>query len=189
MSENSIETAVTKSIFGGLLAKGLIMILIGVLFTVFTNVSGFAVEILTAILLLLIGIALTTSGATFFGFAKRTWWVIILGIALIILSIIMIFYPLFGMEIAVYLIAAAAFIGGLTDLYMGIFGKNFGISGAEKAFVILSGILGIALGVVFIIVPLMSAFTLVWAAGLFLIAFGVLSIAEAVTVKVSSKSA
>ena len=126
------------------------------------------------------GIALIASGSTFFGQLQRTWWVVVLGILAIILGIISLISPIIGVEILVYIIAICSFIGGVTDLYLGIMGRNGAVN---RALVIISGILGIILGVVFHLLPLFSAGVIVQVAGIFLIAFGIVAFIEALMLK------
>src|SRR5574344_652431 len=100
MTENSCPMC--ASTFGSLLAKGILMIILGILMMVFTLASLFASEILLAILLIFVGITLLTAGTTFFGEAKRTWWVVVLGVLVILFGILTLIFPGIMLVYAMY---------------------------------------------------------------------------------------
>ena len=168
------------STFGSLLAKGILMIILGILMMVFTLASLFASEILLAILLIFVGITLLTSGTTFFGQPKRTWWVVVLGILVILFGILTLINPGIMLVYAMYVLAAAALIGGVTDLALALMGQTAQMNRGPVA---VSGILGIILGVLFLINPVIAAFTIVQIAGIFFFAFGIIAIIEAFMAK------
>ena len=74
------ETPIGGDLFKSLLLKGILMIILGVIMLVFTFSSILALDYLFGIVLIVLGIQLLTSGSTFLGEYKRTWWVILLGI-------------------------------------------------------------------------------------------------------------
>jgi len=170
--------------FGSLLAKGILMIILGILMMVFTFAAVIVGETLLVVFLIFIGIALLTSGTTFFGEVKRTWWVIVLGILAILLGIMMIIFPGMMLVYTMYFIAAAALVGGVTDLALAIMGKSGQIN---RVLVAISGILGIALGIIFMLKPLLSALTLAQVGGIFFFAFGLVAIIEAFGLKCAGK--
>jgi len=152
------------------------MIILGILMLVFTLASLFASEIILAILLIFVGITLLSAGSTFFGQPTCTWWVFLLGILVIIFGILTLIFPAIMLVYAMYVLAAAALIGGLTDLALALMGKSGQVN---RGLVAVSGILGIILGVLFLINPVISAFTIVQIAGIFFFAFGIIAIIEA----------
>ncbi len=168
------------SAFGSLLAKGILMIILGILMMVFTLASLFVSEILLAILLMFVGITLLTAGTTLFGEAKRTWWVVVLGILVILFGILALIFPGIMIVYAMYVLAAAALIGGLTDLALAIMGKSAQVN---RGLLAVSGILGIILGILFLINPVISVFTIIEIAGIFFFAFGIIAIIEAFMAK------
>ncbi|MFA7024204.1 HdeD family acid-resistance protein [Methanocorpusculum bavaricum] len=181
MTENSCPMC--ASTFGSLLAKGILMIILGILMMVFTLASLFASEILLAILLIFVGITLLTAGTTFFGEAKRTWWVVVLGVLVILFGILTLINPGIMLVYAMYVLAAAALIGGVTDLAVALMGKS---AQFNRGLLAVSGILGIILGVLFLINPVISAFTIIEIAGIFFFAFGIVAIIEAFMAKSAS---
>ncbi len=184
MSDNSAN--VEKNIFGSLIVKGILMLILGILMMAFTFASIFVGETLAAVFLLLLGIALMTSGTTFFGEAKRTWWTIILGILVVILGICALIFPAVFALYLIYFIAAAALIGGITDLGLAIMGKSGSVN---RGLMAVNGVLGIVLGVLFLLQPLMAAITIVQVGGIFLAAFGIMAIIEAFVFKKEAKTA
>ena len=86
----------------------------------------------------------------------------------------------------VYLIAITSFISGFTDLALAISDKC-GL--ANRALVAVSGVLGIILGILFIISPFVGAFVIVQVTGIFLLAFGILAIAEGFLAKKAVQTA
>ena len=69
------------------------MIILGVIMLVFTFSSILALDYLFGIVLIVLGIQLLTSGSTFLGEYKRTWWVILLGLLAIIIVIFAFVFP------------------------------------------------------------------------------------------------
>ena len=173
MSETEIPIGV--DIFKSLLIKGIMMIILGVIMLVFTFSSILALDYLFGIVLIVLGIQLLTSGSTFLGEYKRTWWVILLGILAIIIGIFAFVFPAMMTLYIVYLIAITSFISGFTALALAISDKC-GL--ANRALVAVSGVLGIILGILFIIPPFVGAFGIVQVTGFFLLAFGILAFAE-----------
>lgn len=173
----------TKS---SLIVKGILMLILGILMMVFTFASVFVGETLLAVLLIFLGIAVATSGSTFFGEARRTWVSIVLGILIVVLGIVALLFPAMFTLYLMYFVAAAALIGGITDLWLAIMGKNGGVN---RGLVAVNGVLGVVLGVLFLLQPLLSAFTVVQVAGIFLAASGIVAIIEAIAVNSAAKNA
>ena len=86
----------------------------------------------------------------------------------------------------VYMIAITSLISGFTDLALAISDKC-GV--ANRALVAISGILGVILGILFIISPFVGAYVIVQVTGIFLLAFGILAIAEGFMVKKAVQAA
>lgn len=92
------------------------MIIFGVIMMIFTFSSILAIDYLFGIVLIILGIQLLTSGSTFLGEYKRTWWVILLGILAIIFGIVAFVFPAMITLYIVYMIAITSLISGFTDL-------------------------------------------------------------------------
>ncbi|MCZ0860852.1 DUF308 domain-containing protein [Methanocorpusculum sp. MG] len=180
------ESPVAGDIFKSLLLKGILMIILGIIMLAFTFSSILAIDYLFGIVLIILGIQLLTSGSTFLGEYKRTWWVILLGILAIIFGIVAFIFPAMMTLYIVFLIAITSLISGFTDLALAISDK---CGMANRALVAISGILGIILGILFIISPFVGAFVIVQVTGIFLLAFGILAIAEGYMAKKAVQTA
>ena len=172
--------------FGALLGRGILITILGILMIVFTYASILVGDMLIAALLVFLGISIMTSGPSFFGREKRTWWMIVLGILVIIAGFLAFIYPVMFTIYLVYIVAFAAMIGGVSDL-VAAFSKD--VVTANRILAGISGVLGIILGILFIIQPVFSAFTIIDVAGMFLMAFGVVAIIEAFVVRSAAKNA
>lgn len=173
-------------IFKSLLLKGILMIILGIIMLAFTFSSILAIDYLFGIVLIVLGIQLLTSGSTFLGEYKRTWWVIILGILAIIIGVLAFVFPAVMTLYIVYLIALTSLISGFTDLALAISDKC-GL--ANRALVAISGVLGVILGILFILSPFVGAFVIVQVTGIFLLAFGLLAIVEGFLAKKAVQTA
>lgn len=180
------ESPIGGDIFKSLSLKGILMIILGVIMMIFTFSSILAIDYLFGIVLIILGIQLLTSGSTFLGEYKRTWWVILLGILAIIFGIVAFVFPAMMTLHIVYMIAITSLISGFTDLALAISDKC-GV--ANRALVAISGILGVILGILFIISPFVGAYVIVQVTGIFLLAFGILAIAEGFMVKKAVQAA
>lgn len=180
------ESPIGGDIFKSLFLKGILMIILGVIMMIFTFSSILAIDYLFGIVLIILGIQLLTSGSTFLGEYKRTWWVILLGILAIIFGIVAFVFPAMMTLYIVYMIAITSLIRGFTDLALAISDKC-GV--ANRALVAISGILGVILGILFIISPFVGAYVIVQVTGIFLLAFGILAIAEGFMVKKAVQAA
>ena len=163
-----------------LLLKGILMIILGILMLAFTFSAIIAIDYLFGILLIVLGIQLLASGTTFFGEYKRTWWVILLGILAILGGILAFIFPALMTLYIIYLIAINAMISGFTDLGIAITNNT---NGVNRVLVAITGILGVILGVMFIVMPGVGAVVLVQVSGIFLLVFGILAIVQGVMTK------
>lgn len=172
---NETESPMGGDHFKSLLVKGILMIILGIIMLAFTFSSILAINYLFDIVLIILGIQLLTSGTTFLDEYKRTWWVILLGILAIIFGIVAFVFPAVMTLYIMYLIAITSLISGFTDLALAISDK---CGMANRVLVAISGILGVILGILFILYPFMEAWVIVQVTGIFLLAFGILAIAE-----------
>ncbi|HVU30658.1 MAG TPA: DUF308 domain-containing protein [Sphingomicrobium sp.] len=117
--------------------------------------------------------------------AGRLWgWILARGILALILGILALIWPLGTLFAFTMLFAAYAFVDGLASLVAGL---RSGSSGGRRTGLVLQGILGIAVGVIFVAMPLVSTFTYAWLT-IVLLAFwsvlsGILEIAAAIRLR------
>jgi uncharacterized membrane protein HdeD (DUF308 family) len=90
----------------------------------------------------------------------RLWgWILARGILALILGVLALKWPLGTLFAFTMLFAAYAFVDGLASLIGGLQG---GSAGQRRTNLVLRGLLGIAVGVVFVAMPLVSTFTYAW---------------------------
>ncbi|HJJ31499.1 MAG TPA: DUF308 domain-containing protein [Methanocorpusculum sp.] len=180
--------------FGALIGRGVLLIILGILICILVNSSwvgaltaGMIPTTICAILLIFLGIAMLCGGTSFGGAGAAS---VVLGILVIILGIVALLNPVAFEAFLVYFLAAAAFVGGLFNLISGCMNAGH----ANRALTIVAGILGIILGVLifvaaFNLTPWITASILVYAAAIFMLIFGVVSIIQAILLKSALKKA
>lgn len=105
--------------------------------------------------------------------AGRLWgWILARGILALILGVLALKWPLGTLFAFTMLFAAYAFVDGLASLIGGLQG---GSAGERRTGLIFQGILGIAVGVIFVAMPLVSTFTYAWVTILLLAFWSVVS--------------
>ena len=180
------ETTVTPNFeFGALIGKGVLLIIIGLLFCVFTFASGWAFTMLLSILLIFFGITLLCGGTSF---GKMGVASIVLGILVIILGIITLLNPLVFQAFLVYFIGAASIVWGLFTLVTGIMGGE----DVRRVLSIIIGALGILFGIfvfttAFHLTTFLTAPILMYIAGIIILIYGIFSIIQAIVLKSRTK--
>jgi uncharacterized membrane protein HdeD (DUF308 family) len=86
-------------------------------------------------------------------------WILVRGILALILGVLALKWPLGTLFAFTMLFAAYAFVDGLASLIGGLHG---GSAGERRTGLIFQGLLGIAVGVIFVAMPLVSTFTYAW---------------------------
>lgn len=172
LSEDDVLHAVGKSwwvvLLVGLLSAGL-----GVLFLVWPGQTIVVVAVLFGIYLIVSGIVQLIAGFNRDNTTGERVLAIIVGVISIVLGVLC-FRG--GIANGVYILSL--FIGfsflfrGIWQLIAGIQGKGM----AGRGLLILSGVLGIIVGIVVLTVPLNSLVVLVWIAGIWLIVMGLIEI-------------
>jgi uncharacterized membrane protein HdeD (DUF308 family) len=85
-----------------------------------------------------------------------------------------------------YIFAAWALISGIADIAHAFMS---GLSGGQRVWLVVIGLLGIALGIVFFVHPVTGIIALLWLAGLYLIVLGVLRIFAGFTTPPEARAA
>ena len=180
--------------FGALIGRGVLLIILGILIVVLMNSGIFGAISATmipttifAILLIFLGIAVLCGGTSLGGVGVAS---VVLGILVIILGIIALLNPIGFQAFLIYFLGASALISGLFNVVTGC--MNAGT--ANRALTIVSGILGIILGILifvaaFELTTLITAMIIVYAAAIFMVVFGIISIIQAIIVKGAMKEA
>lgn len=107
-----------------------------------------------------------------------TGWVIFSGIIDLILGLIFVFQPNFGILYIAIIFAIWFIFDSIMDFTTARFFKETASKGYYWTLVILS-ILGIVLGVILLFSPMISAMTIVWIISFFLLLFGFVKIIQA----------
>jgi uncharacterized membrane protein HdeD (DUF308 family) len=105
--------------------------------------------------------------------AGHLWgWILVRGILALILGVLALKWPLGTLFAFTMLFAAYAFVDGLASLIAGV---QAGSSGERRGGLILEGLLGIAVGAIFVAMPLVSTFTYAWVTIVLLAVWSVLA--------------
>lgn len=174
------EDAPSDGVWKAMIIKAIIFVVLGIFCLAFPFAALNLSAYLLAFFLLVISIALIFSGFSAFGFFKRNWLVVILGIIGICLAIYSFISPAFMASFAAIIIGLMAIIAGIADIVLA-FGHD--ISFGMRILTILLGIVEGAVGIIFLINPGLGAEALVLILGIGLIVNAVLSLAEAYVVK------
>lgn len=175
---------------GSMIARGIILLIIGVLLTIFTATGMLVLSIIGAIFLIIIGISLI-GGSTMFQSTGARVVGIILGILLILCGIAAIIWPTVFANIITYIIGVVAAIAGIYELVAGIVGGN---NRVNRPLQIICGIISILFGAFIFFWPLFTeslvqsvlgpAFGVTWLIGIFLIVYGIIILIAGIVMKV-----
>ena len=138
---------------------------------------GFSIEILVFLLsltLLVVGIERVSIGLTYIRKSSTRISNIVLGGLAIVLSIIVIAFPIFTIEFLVTLLALGLLFIGVVRIVHGIFDKQ--TSKWSRIFLVMVGILSIAIAFMVFINPLLGIFILVFMLAVNLLIIGIESI-------------
>jgi len=180
-----IEQELTPNAWKFQILKAIIFALFGIFFLVFPFATLNLGAYLIAFFLLFISIAALFSGFAAFGEPKTTWWMIVLGIIGIVIAIISFINPAFMIAFGTICVGIIALISGLTDLILAF---SHGLSAGIRILTFILGLLGIAIGLIFLINPLLGADVLVIVLGIFLILGGIVALIEGILYKKEFKA-
>jgi uncharacterized membrane protein HdeD (DUF308 family) len=150
---------------------GLLMIVLGGVFLARPGLSLASIILLVGIFAIVYGVFLVIAGI-----ARRHdggGWVVAGGVLAVIMGIVTLAWPAATSLVILYIIAAWAIISGIADIAGAFAG---GISGGRRVWLIIIGLLGIAVGVYFFVHPVTGVMALLWVVGVYLVALGILRI-------------
>jgi uncharacterized membrane protein HdeD (DUF308 family) len=150
---------------------GLLMIVLGGLFVADPKLSLASIILLLGIFVIVYGVALLIAGLM--GRTESRGWSIAVGILAVIFGIVVFAWPAATSLAILYVFAAWAIISGIADIAGAFIG---GISGGQRAWLVIIGLLGIAVGIIFFVHPVSGIVALLWLAGIYLIVLGVFRI-------------
>ncbi len=150
---------------------GLLMIVLGGLFLAQPKLSLATVILLVGVFTIVYGVFLAIAGIA--GRQEGGGWAIVVGVLAVIMGIVTLAWPAATSLAILYVIAAWAIISGVADL-AGAF--MAGISGGRRVWLVIIGLLGIAVGVYFFVHPVTGVLALLWVVGVYMVALGILRI-------------
>ncbi|MGH8067603.1 MAG: HdeD family acid-resistance protein [Candidatus Entotheonellia bacterium] len=157
-----------------LLLRGISATLFGVLAIVWPGITLLTLVIIYGVVALIdgiVGIALGIRG----GVNGRTWWeMILLGLLGVIAGAVTFLWPGLTAVVLLVVIALWAIIRGILEIIGAITLRKI-IQG--EWLLILSGVLSIGFGVLLLLQPAAGALAVMWLIGIYLIAFGITTIA------------
>jgi len=150
---------------------GLLMIVLGGLFLAQPGLSLATVILLVGIFAIVYGLFLAIAGIA--GRHEGGGWAIAVGVLAVIMGIVTLAWPGATSLAVLYIIAAWAIVSGVADI-VGAFAG--GISGGRRVWLVIIGLLGIAVGIYFFVHPVTGVLALLWVVGVYLVALGILRI-------------
>lgn len=150
---------------------GLLMIVLGGLFLAQPGLSLATVIWLVGIFAIVYGVFLAVAGIA--GIHEGGGWGIAVGALAVIMGIVTLAWPAATGLAILYVIAAWAIISGIADIAGAFMG---GISGGRRIWLVIIGLLGIAVGIYFFIHPVTGVLALLWVVGVYMVALGILRI-------------
>jgi uncharacterized membrane protein HdeD (DUF308 family) len=153
------------------IVTGLLMIVLGGLFLARPGLSLASIILLVGIFSIVYGVFIAVAGLA--GRSESRGWAIAVGVLAVIMGVVVLAWPAATSLAVLYVIAFWAIITGVADI-AGAFMK--GHTGGQRVWLLIVGLLGIAIGVVFLVNPGRGILALLWLAGVYLVALGVLRI-------------
>jgi uncharacterized membrane protein HdeD (DUF308 family) len=150
---------------------GLLMIVLGGIFLAKPGLSLASIILLVGIFTIAYGVFLVIAGIA--GRHDGGGWVIAGGVLAVIMGIVTLAWPAATSLAVLYIIAAWAIISGIADIAGAFAG---GISGGRRLWLIILGLIGIAVGIYFFVHPVSGILTLLWVVGVYLVVLGVFRI-------------
>ncbi|MDO5846323.1 MAG: DUF308 domain-containing protein [Methanocorpusculum sp.] len=158
-----------------MILKAVIFAVLGIFCLAFPFAALNLSAYLLAFFLLIISVAALFSGFSAFGYFRKNWAMIILGVIGIALSIYSFVNPDFMVKFAAIVIGIIALVSGFSDIVMA-FGQ--GLSAGIRVLTFVLGLITAVIGLVFLISPGLGAGVLVVVLGAGLVAGAVLSLIE-----------
>jgi uncharacterized membrane protein HdeD (DUF308 family) len=150
---------------------GLLMIVLGGLFLARPGLSLASIILLVGIFAIVYGIFIALTGIA--GRQESRGWAIAVGVLAAIMGIVVLAWPAATSLAVLYIIAFWAIITGVADI-AGAFMK--GHTGGQRVWLLVVGLLGIVVGIIFLVNPGSGILALLWLAGIYLVVLGVLRI-------------
>lgn len=166
-----------KRLWGLAIAQGVLAILFGILALFWPGLTVALLVIFFGVFVLVWGIVGLIGSLSSISENKFWWLELLFSVLAIGLSVFVLRNPDVTIAAFVLFIGLTFLVRGVIDILEGLF--DTALSGSDKAFHIIVGILGVLAGIVTLIHPVAAGVAVVWVIGLYAILYGSLSIAFA----------
>lgn len=156
------------------LLQGLISIIFGAILMIWAPVAVDVFSYFIGALIILYSISVIIKGAVGQESGKSRALLVILGIIGIIIGILLVLNVILVWLLIAVFIAIWAFLSGFGDLWLGFTAEKE--NGWYRLLLIITGIIGLAIGFLVILMPLMMEIIIAWVLGLFLLVLGIVSV-------------
>jgi uncharacterized membrane protein HdeD (DUF308 family) len=153
--------------------RGIIAVIFGLCAIIWTPVVLNVLIYAFGLFAIIAGILTAAAGISSEKTELPKWLLVIAGTLGILLGIFALLTPLIVAITLTLLIAAWALVTGATELGWAVTNKAL----KHRVLLFISGLCGITLAIILIIIPILGAFTIVLVLGIYLLVFGIISIA------------
>lgn len=175
---SNIVTGITnfeRSQWWVLLIDGILTILFGIAAIVWPRLTLLVLVYLFGAYALIDGIFTIVAAFQVRKVSSDWGWMLIGGIAGLIVGLLVFFWPGITSLVLFYLIAAWAFVTGIFELSAGLLARSW--------LLVLGGFLSVILGIIFFTHPVAGILTIIWLLGVFAIVIGVVKVVHAFQVR------
>lgn len=161
--------------------RGVVAVLFGIAAFIWPGLTLAALVLLFGAYALVDGIFAIGSGIAGSGMSGNSrWWLVLGGLAGVIIGLITFFYPNITATVLLYFIGAWAIVTGIFEV-IGAIELRQVIN--NEWLLIFSGILSVIFGVVVFVYPQASALSIIWLIAIYAVVFGIATIALGFRVK------
>jgi uncharacterized membrane protein HdeD (DUF308 family) len=147
------------------------MTVLGGLFLARPGLSLASIILLTGGFFIAYGLALVVAGIL--GRTESRGWSVAVGVLAVIFGIVVFAWPAATSLAILYVFASWAVVSGVADVAHAFMS---GLSGGRRVWLVLIGLLGIGVGIALFAHPVTGILALLWLAGLYLVALGIMRI-------------
>lgn len=161
--------------------RGIVALVLGIIVLIWPGITLEVLMMLFGVMAVIAGIMLFAFGSTRPVGKTNTTLTMFLGILIVVLGAVAIVMPLLMTVALIYLLAALAILVGLADIWVALVSVD---GTANRILFGLSGALSVIIGGIFLAFPLLGGIVIVALyLGVFVIAFGIISIAAGISLR------
>lgn len=150
---------------------GLALVIFGIMAIVWPDITVITLVVLFGAVALVDGVFTIAGGLTSTEDQTMRWFLVVAGVFSVIIGVLILIWPDITGKVVLYIIGTFAVVSGITRTLTAMFWPLERRS--DKWLLVISGLLGIAFGVLIFAWPASGALAIVWLIGLFAIIFGV----------------